>query len=111
RRGRATGLVEAVKLVLGSHNIGRNTVEVVLRHGDDAARRGGATEGAPPNGNWDTGRQSSGVESDGGGHEAERGAGGSCNGSAGLEHDRHSHGQCSGHGHSHAHSSAAVDMV
>ncbi|CAN0025780.1 unnamed protein product [Ectocarpus sp. 12 AP-2014] len=110
RRGGATGVVEAVKLILGSHNIGRNTVEVVLRHGDDAAR-GGATEGAPPNGNRETGRQSSGVESDGVGHEAKLGAGGSCNGSAGLEHDRRSHGQCSGHGHSHAHSSRAVDMV
>ncbi|CAM9223134.1 unnamed protein product [Ectocarpus sp. 12 AP-2014] len=110
RRGGATGVVEAVKLVLGSHNIGRNTVEVVLRHGDDAAR-GGATEGALPNGYRETGRQSSGVETDGGGHEAERGAGGSCNGSAGLEYDRRSHGQCSGHGHSHAHSSRAVDMV
>ncbi|CAM9384658.1 unnamed protein product [Ectocarpus sp. 8 AP-2014] len=111
RRGGATGLVQAVKLVLGSHNIGRNTVEVVLRHGDDAPRRGGATEGAPPNGNWEAGRQSSGVdESDGGEHEAERGAGGSCNGSAGLEHDRHSHGQRSGHGHSQAHSSTA-DIV
>ncbi|CAB1105297.1 unnamed protein product [Ectocarpus sp. CCAP 1310/34] len=106
RRGGATGLVEAVKLVLGSHNIGRNTVEVVLRHRDDAAR-GGATEGTPPKRNRETGRQLCGVESDGGGHEAERGAGGR----AGLEHDRRSHGQCSGHGHSHSHSSRAVDLV
>lgn len=102
-RGGATALVEAVKRVLGNHNIARNTVEVVLRRGDDVAR-GGATEGAPPNGNWERGRQSSGIESDGCRHEAERGAGGGCNG-------RHSHGQCSGHGHSHAHSSTVVDMV
>ncbi|CAN0387460.1 unnamed protein product, partial [Ectocarpus fasciculatus] len=116
-RGGATALLEAVKRVLGNHNIGRNTVEVVLRHGNDAARGGGgggggATEGAPPNGNCERerGRQSSGVESDGCRHEAERGRGGGCNGSAGS-HGRHSHGQCSGHGHSHAHSSTVVEMV
>lgn len=109
---------EAVKSVLVRHNIGRNTVEIVVP-ADDAT--GGAvvsfeeeTEGESGKGGGERPALLSAGESRSKDDEAERGQlGGGAGASGGNSHGHghgHGHGQCSGHGHSHGHAKSA-DLV
>lgn len=120
---RTTALVESVKRVLARHNIGRNTVEIVLPQGDVPRGAVGSLEEAAIGGagsGFDgvRGALVSAGDSRSAHDEAERGqvgAGGGGQESGGKSHGAHSHhahgyGQCSGHGHSHAHA-ASVDLV
>lgn len=126
------GLAESVKRVLAGHNIGRNTVEIVLpaaAAADGAAgslgKRANGDSAYPYRGAVDVSvsvSSSSAVEahsdSDGTHDEGERGhahhGGSGGEGSGGNSHGGHSHGhghgQCSGHGHSHGHA-ATVEVV
>lgn len=118
-----TALADSVKGVLARHNIGRNTVEIILPSTSDSplGEVGSLGEGAKGEadstggGDRDRGAFLSANESRGGRNEAERrqlGAGGAWGG-RGMSHGGHGHGhgqQCSGHGHSRAHA-ASVDLV
>eukprot|EP00903_Cladosiphon_okamuranus_P007729 g7489.t1 len=118
---KTTALAGAVKAVLARHNIGRNTVEIVLTAGDPPRGEGagfedGAKGEAGSGGGDGWGACLSAGGSRGGRNEAERrqhgagGRGGSGSKSHGGHSHGHGHGQCSGHGHSHAHA-ASVDFV
>lgn len=105
-----TAVAESVKRVLARHNIGRNTVEIVLPPGDAPRGAAGSLEGAAK-GTF----LSSADESRSGHDEAERGklgGGGGESGpnSHGWQSHGHGHGQYSGHGHAHGHASS-VDIV
>lgn len=119
-------LAESVKRVLAQHNIGRNTVEMIVLPPGDAPRGAvgrleeavhGELGRSGGGGGGNRGAFLSADESRRSGHDqAERGqvgrggeeSGGKSHG--GGHWHAHGHGQCSGHGHSHGHA-ASVDLV
>lgn len=110
-------LAESVKRVLDRHNIGRNTVEiVVLPPGDSRCGPFGSLGEAARGESGSRGGEDRAACLSAG-DEAERGhiGAGAAGESGGKSHGGHSHahghGQCSGHGHSHGHAAASVDLV
>eukprot|EP00752_Nemacystus_decipiens_P012010 g10648.t1 len=112
-----TALADSVKRVLTQHNIGRNTVEIVLPQAHEPRGRAGSLEEAAEGESAGSGPFLSADKSRSAHDEAERAqpvagrgqeSGGESQG--GHSHHAHGHGQCSGHGHSHAHA-ASVDLV